>query len=61
MEISKILLTNYLPYGKYTIISRAIPGLDGLKPVQRRILYSMHNNGLGKPDANTTKKCKNYR
>lgn len=58
MEISKLLLTNYLPYGKYTIISRAIPGLDGLKPVQRRILYSMHNNGLGKPDANTTKSVK---
>ena len=55
MEISKLLLTNYLPYGKYTIISRAIPGLDGLKPVQRRILYSMHNNGLGKPEANLAK------
>ena len=58
MEISKLLLSNYLPYGKYTIVSRAIPGLDGLKPVQRRILYSMHNNGLGKPDANTTKSVK---
>lgn len=58
MEISKLLLTNCLPYGMYTIISRAIPGLDGLKPVQRRILYSMHNNGLGKPDANTTKSVK---
>lgn len=58
MEISKLLLTNYLPYGKYTIISRAIPGLDGLKPVQRRILYSMNNAGLGKSDANTSKSVK---
>lgn len=58
MEISKLLLTNYLPYGKYTIISRAIPGLDGLKPVQRRILYSMHNNKLGKEDASPTKSVK---
>lgn len=58
MEISKLLLFNYLPYSKYTIISRAIPGLDGLKPVQRRILYSMSNLGLGKSEAQTTKSVK---
>lgn len=58
MEISKLLLSNYLPYCKYTILSRAIPGLDGLKPVQRRILYSMNNNGLGKTDASTVKSVK---
>lgn len=58
MEISKLLLSNYLPYSKYTIISRAIPGLDGLKPVQRRILYSMNNIGLGRSEAMTTKSVK---
>lgn len=58
MEISKLLLKNYLPYAKYTIVSRAIPGLDGLKPVQRRILYSMNSNGLGKADASTVKSVK---
>ena len=55
MELKKLLLTNYLPYAKYTIVSRAIPSLDGLKPVQRRIVYSMSNLGLGKPDASTMK------
>ena len=55
MNLSKLLLTNYLPYAKYTIMSRAIPSIDGLKPVQRRIVYSMNNLGLGKSDASTMK------
>lgn len=46
MEISKLLLSNYLPYAKSTIISRAIPSIDGLKPVQRRLLYTMYKMGL---------------
>ena len=46
MELTKILLTNYLPYAKGTIIGRAIPAIDGLKPVQRRILYVMYKMGL---------------
>ena len=46
MEITKVLLTNYLPYAKGTIIGRAIPSIDGLKPVQRRILYMMYTLGL---------------
>ena len=46
MEISKLLIRNYLPYAKSTIISRAIPSIDGLKPVQRRILYIMNDMGL---------------
>ena len=37
-------------YAEYVIMDRAIPRVeDGLKPVQRRILYSMHELGL-KPD-----------
>ncbi len=33
----------YLEYASYVILDRAVPGIeDGLKPVQRRILHSMH-------------------
>lgn len=40
---------NFLQYAAYVIRDRAIPGLDdGLKPVQRRILYSLHENDDGK-------------
>ena len=38
--------TAYLDYAMSVIVSRAIPDLrDGLKPVHRRILYSMHESG----------------
>ena len=46
MELSKLLISNYLPYCKATIVSRAIPSIDGLKPVQRRLLYTMYKLGL---------------
>ena len=37
---------SYLDYAMSVIISRALPDVrDGLKPVHRRILYSMHENG----------------
>ena len=33
----------FMPYAEYVIMERAIPRVeDGLKPVQRHILYSMH-------------------
>ena len=38
-DISKIMKGNFIPYAKGTIIERAIPYIDGLKFVQRRILY----------------------
>lgn len=42
-------------YGEYVVYSRAIPKIeDGLKPVQRRVLWSMYQLGL-KPGAGTTK------
>lgn len=37
----KFLVLGYCSYCNETIINRAIPMLDGLKPVQRRILYTM--------------------
>ena len=47
---------NFLDYASYVIGSRAIPDVDdGLKPVQRRILwtlYQIYNNGLMTKSAN---------
>lgn len=40
---------NFLDYAAYVILDRAIPQLeDGLKPVQRRIMWSLHRNDDGK-------------
>ncbi|MBS9727164.1 DNA gyrase subunit A, partial [Stutzerimonas stutzeri] len=37
----------YLDYSMYVVLDRALPFLgDGLKPVQRRIIYSMSELGL---------------
>src|SRR2546425_10839611 len=39
--------TSYMDYAMSVIIGRALPDVrDGLKPVQRRILYAMHREGL---------------
>ncbi|MCT6896747.1 MAG: DNA gyrase subunit A, partial [Commensalibacter sp.] len=39
--------TSYLAYAMSVIVSRALPDVrDGLKPVHRRILYSMFESGL---------------
>ena len=45
-EIEEVLIDNYMPYAVYTIEDRAIVGIDGLKPVHRRVLHSMVNDGL---------------
>lgn len=41
-----IMRDNYMIYAKSTIIDRSFPFIDGYKPVQRKILYSMHELGL---------------
>ena len=39
--------SSYLDYAMSVIVGRALPDVrDGLKPVHRRVLYSMHENGL---------------
>ncbi|MGC8851680.1 MAG: DNA gyrase subunit A [Minisyncoccia bacterium] len=46
-EITEELRDSYLDYAMSVIISRALPDIrDGLKPVQRRILYAMNELGL---------------
>lgn len=58
MELTRVLLTNYLPYSKSTILERAIPSIDGLKPAQRRVLYTMYKLGLLGADKNKSKSSK---
>jgi DNA gyrase subunit A len=49
---------SYLDYAMSVIVARALPDIrDGLKPVHRRILYAMHQMGLG-PTSNFTKSAK---
>ncbi len=46
-EIVEELRTSYLDYAMSVIVARALPDVrDGLKPVHRRILYAMHEDGL---------------
>ena len=46
-DINKIMRENYLEYAKFCVEDRAISDIrDGLKPVHRRILYSMLENKL---------------
>jgi DNA gyrase subunit A len=46
VSIAEEMKTSYLNYAMSVIVARALPDArDGLKPVHRRILYSMHENG----------------
>lgn len=54
--LEEVLPGSMLPYAEYVILDRALPRVeDGLKPVQRRILYTMYDMGLT-PDK-PHKKC----
>jgi topoisomerase-4 subunit A len=47
--LRRMMDTNFLEYAAYVICDRAIPHIDdGLKPVQRRILYSLHERDDGR-------------
>lgn len=46
MLIEEELKSSFLDYAMSVVVSRAIPDVrDGLKPVHRRVLFSMHQNG----------------
>jgi DNA gyrase subunit A len=46
VNIVEEMESSYLDYAMSVIVSRALPDVrDGLKPVHRRIIYSMHENG----------------
>jgi DNA gyrase subunit A len=50
VDIDSEMRSAYLDYAMSVIVARALPDArDGLKPVQRRILYAMHDMGL-RPD-----------
>ena len=47
VRIEEEMRSSYLSYAMSVIVSRALPDVrDGLKPVQRRILYAMHEMGM---------------
>ncbi|MEM2031640.1 MAG: DNA gyrase subunit A, partial [Candidatus Pacearchaeota archaeon] len=57
-SIEEEMKTAYIDYAMSVIVSRALPSVeDGLKPVQRRILYTMHQMGLqhNKPTKKTAR------
>ena len=50
VNIDQEMRESYLSYAMSVIVSRALPDArDGLKPVQRRILYAMYDMGM-RPD-----------
>lgn len=58
VNIAREMQNSFLEYSMSVIISRALPDLrDGLKPVHRRILYTMYESGYT-PDK-AYEKCKN--
>jgi DNA gyrase subunit A len=55
-SLQEEMQTSYMEYAMSVIISRALPDVrDGLKPVQRRILYAMH--GAGATSGSRYRKC----
>lgn len=46
-DIDRVMRESFIQYSMAVIVSRALPDVrDGLKPVHRRILYTMYENGL---------------
>ena len=46
-HLENVMEDSYLRYSMSVIIDRALPDVrDGMKPVHRRIMYSMHEEGL---------------
>ena len=46
-SLEDVLHSSMMPYAEYVILDRALPRVeDGLKPVQRRIIYSMYEQAM---------------
>ena len=46
-DYAEVMQKSYIDYAMSVIVSRALPDVrDGLKPVHRRILYAMHEDGI---------------
>ncbi|CRK60720.1 DNA gyrase subunit A [Alloactinosynnema sp. L-07] len=55
VDIQQEMQSSYIDYAMSVIVSRALPDVrDGLKPVHRRVLYSMYDTGL-RPDRSYVK------
>lgn len=44
--ITETIEKNFMPYAMTVIVARAIPEIDGFKPSQRKVLYTMYKEGL---------------
>ncbi|HEX6222141.1 MAG TPA: DNA gyrase subunit A [Acidimicrobiia bacterium] len=56
VEITSEMEASFIDYAMSVIVARALPDVrDGLKPVQRRIIYSMFENNIGPTSAH--RKC----
>ena len=48
ISLEEEMKSSYIDYSMSVIVSRALPDVrDGLKPVHRRVLYGMHDLGMG--------------
>ncbi|WP_063125699.1 DNA gyrase subunit A [Nocardia fusca] len=58
VDIQQEMQSSYIDYAMSVIVGRALPEVrDGLKPVHRRILYAMHDNGY-RPDRSYVKSAR---
>ena len=59
VDLEKEMKESYLAYSMSVIVGRALPDVrDGLKPVHRRILYTMYENGLSPDKAYLPQICR---
>ena len=52
-SLTEVINNEYKDYAMYVLENRALPGLDGLKPVHKKLLYSMINYYKGKKIKNS--------
>ncbi len=58
IDINEEMQSSYIDYAMSVIVGRALPEVrDGLKPVHRRVLYAMYDNGY-RPDRSYVKSAK---